>query len=48
MTVALVALNQDDNVELISDELETDVIGPIVELEKEKMKNINHLYFMNR
>jgi hypothetical protein len=46
--VALVALNQDDNVELISDELETDVIGTVVELENEKMKNINRLYFTNK
>jgi hypothetical protein len=43
--VALVVLSQNDNIELISNELETDVIGTVVELEEEKMKNINRLIF---
>jgi len=46
--VPLVTLSQDDNIELISNELEVDVIGTVVELENGKMKSINPLYFMNK
>jgi len=44
--VALAVLSQDDKNELFCDKLEIDVLGTVVELEKEKMKKMV-IYLIN-
>jgi hypothetical protein len=46
VSVALAVLSQDDRDGLFCDKLEIDVLGTVVELEKEKMKNMI-IYLIN-